>query len=305
MKKDIFLIFLLLQGICAEAQIRISGFSQSFSDGTASDVRTAREDPDGRLCAVLRIDTRVQGWTFDAGLSGITDTRYGNGVIWLYVPASARFLTVSHRDYGVLREWAFPLPLEPGRTYTMSLSYGRKKTPPAKPAATAISPSLPSSRVATLPLAVPPEKAFCQHFADAYVGAMCSLKGGQEFVLDGDTWVGLSYTWVGNRVGPYISVGSDLEGGWELIGGAAFRLTKPGTASLDWQLYGGVGIIDGSLGVDVGTRFGWRSSHRLSHWDFGFGCQLTCGSVMPTVSVGLYIWGIAAIVSLGVVAGCI
>ena len=298
--KRVILILLLFQSLGAWAQIRISGFTQSLSDGTASDVRTAREDPDGRLCAVLRIDTRIQGWTFDAGLSGITDIRYGDGVLWLYIPAAARFLTVAHKDYGALREWAFPVPLEPGRTYTMALTYEKEKRGIPRPATTTR-----AAPVTTPIRSAPGRKAFSQHFADCYVGATCTLNGGSAFGMNDDYWFGFSYTWVGNRVGPYISVGSDLEGSWELVGGAAFRLTDPGSAALDWQLYGGVGFIDRSLGFDAGMRFGWRSSHRLSHWDFGFGCQYFQGTIMPTVSVGLYIWGIPTVICLGIVAGAL
>ena len=306
--KKVVLIFLLLLGIDAAAQIRLSNFSQSFTDGAASDVRTAQEAPDGQLCAVLKLETKVSGWTFDAGLTGITDTRYEDGSIWIYIPASARFLTVAHKDYGTLREWPFPVALEPGRTYTAKLSYERQKESPKRPSA---SPSAMSFRPIGGKSSVPSvtfsrqvgEKAFCQHFMDFYVGAVCSPGNGEAYELDGDTWFGFNYTWVGERVGPYISVGSNFEGDWEVIGGAAYRLTNPDTASLDWQVYGGIGFTDGSLGFDVGTRFGWRSSYQLSHWDFGFGCQYFHRSIMPTVSVGLYIWGIPTVICLGVIAG--
>ena len=122
MKKAI-LILLLLQTVPVGAQIRISDFKQSHSDGAASDVRTALADPDGKLCALLKLETKQSGWTFDTGLAGIMDTKYEDGLIWLYVPASARKITVAHKDYGTLREWSFPISLEPGRTYTMKLSY--------------------------------------------------------------------------------------------------------------------------------------------------------------------------------------
>lgn len=314
MKKALIILTLLLLGFDAAAQIRLSNFSQSISDGTASDVRTAMEDPDGKLCAVLKLETRLSGWTFDTGLSGIIDTRYEDGAIWLYIPASARFLTVSHKDYGVLREWAFPIPLEPGRTYTAWLSFERQKTVPSRPSMTSTRTPMRTGRVSqpalmtSMPAARPlprREKTFSQHFADFYVGAACTLQEGVSFEPNDDTWFGFSYTWVGERVGPYISAGMDFKGSWELVGGAAFRLTNPWRDSLDWQLYGGVGFIDSSIGFDFGTRFAWRSSYQLSHWDFGFGCQYFNGNIMPNVSVGLYIWGIPTVICLGVIAGAI
>ena len=219
MKKAIIILTLLLLGFDAAAQISLSNFSQSISDGTGSDVRTAMEDPDGKLCAVLKLETRLSGWTFDTGLSGIIDTRYEDGAILLYIPASARFLTVSHKDYGVLREWAFPIPLEPGRTYTAWLSFERQKTAPTRASMTSSGTPMRTARLSqSAPLTSSPaaqlrpsrEKTFCQHFADFYVGAACTLQGGGAFEPNYDTWFGFSYTWVGNRVGPYISAGMDF-----------------------------------------------------------------------------------------------
>ena len=310
MKKSILILF-LLQGICAAAQVRISDFKLAIADGTASDVRTALQDPDGHLCAVLKLETRQSGWTFDAGLAGIMDTRYETGIIWLYVPTSARKLTVAHKEYGVLRDWSLPVSLEPGRTYTMKLSYERPRPAPAPKASVPQSAATPAPQrrsAALHPVRLPErvtarseERNFCNHFADFYTGLCCSKEYGGSYQLSEDYWFGLSYTWIGNRIGPYLSAGYSLDECFSVVGGAAFRLTNPQTASLDWQLYGGAGLIDGGFGFDVGTRFAWRSTSKLSHWDFGFGCQFFQGNIMPTVSVGLYIWGIPVAVGLGVV----
>ena len=310
MKKSILILF-LLQGICAAAQVRISDFKLAIADGTAYDVRTSLQDPDGRLCAVLKLETRQSGWTFDAGLAGIMDTRYETGIIWLYVPASARKLTVAHKEYGVLRDWSFPVSLEPGRTYTMKLSYERPHPAPAPKASVPQSATTPAPQrrsAALHPVRLPErvtsrseERNFCNHFADFYAGLCCTKEYGGGYQFNEDYWFGLSYTWIGNRIGPYLSAGYSMDECFSVVGGAAFRLTNPQTASLDWQLYGGAGLIDGGFGFDVGTRFAWRSTSRLSHWDFGFGCQFFQGNIMPTVSVGLYIWGIPVAVGLGVV----
>lgn len=315
MKKSLLILF-LLQSICTAAQVRISDFKLAVADGAASDVRTSLQDPDGRLCAVLKLETRQTGWTFDAGLAGIMDTRFETGVIWLYVPASARKLTVAHKEYGVLRDWSFPVSLEPGRTYTMKLSYERPRlapTPKTSVPRTTTTPTPQRKSVAPQTSLIPErpakvvlrseERNFCNHFADCYAGIICSRSYEGRYEFTDDYWFGFTYTWIGNRVGPYISGGFDFDGSYSVIGGAAFRLTNPQTASLDWQLYGGAGLIDGNFGFDVGTRFAWRSTSKLSHWDFGFGCQFFHGNIMPTVSVGLYIWGIPAVIGLGLVVG--
>ena len=308
MKKSI-LILLLLQSVSVAAQIRISDFKQSHSDG-AADVRTALADPDGRLCAVLRLETRQVGWTFDTGLAGILDTRYEDGLIWLYVPASARKITVAHKEYGALREWSFPVSLEPGRTYTMKLAYERpRQTTPATtyqltPHRVAPSYSSPSGSPNQGHIFEPSrdEKLFCNHFADFHMGVGCSKSNSDYYEMNDDYWFGFSYTWIGDRIGPYISLETNFDECGSFFGGVAYRITNPDTASLDWQVYGGIGLLEGMLGLDVGTRFAWRSSYKLSHWDFGFGCQFTHGMIMPTVSVGLYIWGIPTLIGLGLVA---
>lgn len=275
------------------AQIRISDFNQSFSDGAAADVRTSVADPDGRLCAALKLETKQTGWTFDAGLDGIMDTRHEDGVILLYVPASARKLTVAHRKYGVLRDWSFPVSLEPGRTYTMTLSY--EPPPQKRPAQRPLIVSAP-------PAPTKSPSSFCNHFFDFYAGFNRSRYSDDYYGFDDETWFGLSYTWIGNRVGPYMSLAVNTDACFSVMGGAAFRLTDPKTASMDWQLYGGAGLIDRSIGFDIGTRFAWRSSRSLSRWDFGFGCQFSKEAVTPTVSVGFSIWGIPVLVGIGLVA---
>lgn len=315
MKKAI-LILLLLQSISVAAQIRISEFKQSHMDGSAADVRTSLIDPDGKLCAVLKLETKQSGWTFDTGLAGIMDTRYEDGLIWLYVPASARKLTVAHKEYGALREWSFPVSLEPGRTYTMKLSYERplppaptritttkpKPAPNPKPAATYKPEPRRESDWSSLFSSDRGEKAFCNHFADFYMGFPFTKDYDNRYVMNEDYWYGLGYTWIGHRVGPYITVGTNFDDCFSVIGGAAYRITNPDTSSLDWQVYGGAGLMCGSFGVDFGTRFAWRSSYKLSHWDFGFGCQITKDMIMPTVNVGLYIWGIPTLICIGLVA---
>ena len=321
MKKTL-LILILLKCITVSAQIRISDFKQSFSDGAAADVRTSVVDPDGQLCSVLKLETKLTGWTFDAGLAGIIDTRYGDGIIWIYVPASARKLTVAHSEYGVLRDWSFPVSLEPGRTYTMKLSFERPRqtnqaqhTVKVSTQATPTRVSSAMTRRITPPVPVPvldnsipyssrdSERSFCNHFVDFFIGFNCSKYYDDYYEFDDEAWFGFSYTWIGNRVGPYMSLAFNSDECFSALGGVAFRLTDPRTATLDWHLYGGAGLINEGLGFEFGTRFAWCSTNRLSHLDFGFGCQFSQESIIPTVSVGLYIWGIPTVICLGLVLG--
>lgn len=303
-----FLILLaLLRVLSLPAQIRISDFALSTTDGTGQDVRTACFDPDGNPCALLKLGTDLSGWTFDAGIAGILDARYEKGAIWLFVPKSARSLSVSHPQYGVLRDWTFPESLEAGRTYTMKLDFqmpgktpeGRTVRKVQRPAPGTVLPS--GQRPGTEPVIVArslPRTSFCEHFIDLYAG--CALMQGETGFETTDQYrFGISYTWIGHRVGPYVSAATDFDGAFSILTGAAFRLTDPRTSSLDWQLYAGTGLIDGKAGLDAGLRFAWRSSSSVSKADIGVGCQFYSDTIIPTVSVGLYIWGIPVVLGIG------
>ena len=60
----------------AAQEIRITGFSPSGPTAVSGDA-PVRLDADGRPCALLRMETSRDGWTFDAGLCGIVDVARG------------------------------------------------------------------------------------------------------------------------------------------------------------------------------------------------------------------------------------
>ena len=276
-----FTIALLLALPCLSSgaqEIRITGFSTSKA--TASGNEPARLDADGRPCALLRMETSRDGWTFDAGLSGIMDVARGDGEILVWVPADARRITVSHPRLGVLRDWAFPVTLEPGCTYDMTLGQVRPKSVPV--------PVSPAPSPAPAPL-----RTYCSHFIDAYAG-QCIEDGEAD-----ELFVGLRYTYLGGRVGPYAAIAFGLDESCTVFGGAAFRPGR-GRGAVDLQLYGGAGLVYGcAAGGEVGIRIGWESDRSVSRWDFGAGCQFWSGCVTPTFEVGLCIWGIPVTVAVG------
>ena len=66
------------------------------------------------------------------------------------------------------------------------------------------------------------------------------------------------------------------------------------------------GLIDGRhVGAEAGFRFGWKGSRRLSGLDFGVGCQVFRDGFVPTVEVGLYIWGVPVLCGLCLVMGAL
>lgn len=285
--KRTLIILALLQSLTLTAQIRITDFKVAASDNP----RTFCTDPDGELCAALKLETKLSGWTFDAGLPGIIDTRYEEDAIWLYVPKSLRKLTVAHKEYGVLRDWPIPVSLAAGHTYSMTLTREVSKPVPVRQTA---------QRTNTINRA-----SFSNHFLDmtAAIVVERAMEGGFE---PSDYYrLGLSYTWLGKRVGPYISGSTNFDGDWAVAAGAAFRLTNSETSAMDWQLYAGPALSATGFGAEIGTRFAWRTKGRVSLWDFGIGCQFYRDQIVPSVSVGLCIWGIPVALGICLAAGCI
>ena len=75
------------------------------------------------------------------------------------------------------------------------------------------------------------------------------------------------------------------------------------SSSTDWQLYAGLGYDGGSFGVDIGTKFGWKSDNVLSFKDFSLGCQYWGGgTIAPYVGLGAGITGYTALCVLGLIA---
>lgn len=292
--RNFLTILALLFSVAAGAQsIRISNFKATIADATAPD---AVQDADGALCTILRMETEETGWTFEAGMAGITDVMYGKDVIYVYVPAGARILSVAHPNAAPLRNWNIPQRLEPGRTYSMKLEIFVPQPAPVEKPKRVISKPKP------MPKPVPSpafsnrvyEKDFCWHFADAYLGFVNDREGYTD-----ECFVGLRYTYLQHRLGSYISAAISTDEVSAFFAGAAYRFTRPESSDLDFQAYGGVGLVYGGLlAGEAGIRFGWKSNHKLSGLDFGVGCQFWKGTITPTVEVGLYIWGIPVVCGL-------
>ena len=160
---------------------------------------------------------------------------------------------------------------------------------------------VPKPKPATVYTRKMDEKGFCQHFTDAYLGFVNDREGYTE-----ECFAGIRYTYLQNRIGPYISAAISTDEMSAFFAGAAYRFTRPESSDLDFQAYGGIGLAYGNqLAGEAGIRFGWKSSHKLSGLDFGVGCQFWKGAITPTVEVGLYIWGIPVVCAVGIVLGAL
>lgn len=104
--------------------LKVTGFRELTHDLTANTFGTAKEDQNGRVCALIKVVTPTQGFTFEAGSLGIEAVEPKVGETWVYVPERSQKITIKHNRFGALRDYYYPLPINSGRTYEMLLDVG-------------------------------------------------------------------------------------------------------------------------------------------------------------------------------------
>lgn len=130
--KKLLLLFTVLLGICTiqvNAQnIAVQSFELSSTDLTANTPGTMVKDQNGNLCALIKMETTHDGFTFDVGMLAVSEVKRVGGELWIYVPYGIRKMTISHPQFGVLRDYSLPCAIEKGRTYVMKVTAGTVKT---------------------------------------------------------------------------------------------------------------------------------------------------------------------------------
>ncbi len=123
------IVILLLSLFCGYAQeMSVQSFVLAETDLTANTPGTMKHDQNGNVCALIKVETTQDGFTFDVGSLGVSDVKRVGGEIWVYVPFGVRRITVSHQQLGVIRDYQFPCAIEKGRTYIMKLTAGTIRT---------------------------------------------------------------------------------------------------------------------------------------------------------------------------------
>ena len=141
MKRTILIFFFLSVAFLGAAQSKkakdfyVSSFKALSMDLDARTVRPAI-DQNGKKAALLKLVTTLDGFDFDVGMMGVVDVLKEVGEIWVYVPEKVQRITIRHPQFGVIRDWTFPLPIESGEVYEMILNTPEPDV--AKPAQTII-----------------------------------------------------------------------------------------------------------------------------------------------------------------------
>jgi len=94
------------------------------------DARVAhpQHDQNGDVAALIKIVTTETGFYWEGGMLGIVHSERKPGEYWVYVPRGAQRITIKHDDLGVLRNYAYPEPIEAATVYEMRLVTGRVET---------------------------------------------------------------------------------------------------------------------------------------------------------------------------------
>lgn len=119
MKRILWAIVLMTCTFAVRAQqFRVRGFRQLDNDISAyiSPVRDLNDE----ACALVKIVGGSREFAFSTPL-GIVKRKNDVGEVWLYLPRGSRLITLKHPQWGVLRDYQFPRPLESRITYELSL----------------------------------------------------------------------------------------------------------------------------------------------------------------------------------------
>ena len=129
MKKKFTLLFytLLIGGALTAQQIGVESFRMLENDMDAR-VHHPKKDQNGEVAALIKIVTTETGFTFDGGSLGIVATDQKVAEIWVYVPRGAQRITIQHPKLGVLRDYAYPVAIQPATVYEMRMVTGRVET---------------------------------------------------------------------------------------------------------------------------------------------------------------------------------
>ncbi len=126
MKRLLTTALILVATLCPllAQDLKVIDFRHLENDLTANRHGTQMIDQNGETAALIKIQTPERGFVFDGGSLGVVDAVEHTGEIWLYVPRRSQKLTIQHKDYGVLRDYYYPVPIEGGHTYEMLLDIG-------------------------------------------------------------------------------------------------------------------------------------------------------------------------------------
>ena len=111
----------------------MSDFYLATHDMTARNTETQVIEPlNGERCALIKVQTKERGFTFDFGASVSPPVRVieqkNPGETWIYAPPGVKYINIYHPRFANLRDHFMGAGLESGCTYVMALTSGTVQT---------------------------------------------------------------------------------------------------------------------------------------------------------------------------------
>ena len=128
MRKLLTILLLSISSIALAQEMSVKSFYLAENDLTANTPGTMVYDQNGNVCALIKVESTLDGFSFDVGTLGVSEVKRVGGEIWVYVPYGIRRITLSHPQLGVIRDYQIPCPIERGRTYILTLVSGTVRT---------------------------------------------------------------------------------------------------------------------------------------------------------------------------------
>ena len=129
MKRILFLALLLSGGswMISAQNIAVKSFKTLTNDLDAR-VNFPKKDQNGDLCAIIKVVTSENGFSWDGGQSGIWAAEKKTGEYWLYIPQGSKRLTIKHEQLGTLSDYLYPESIVKATVYELVLSTGKVVT---------------------------------------------------------------------------------------------------------------------------------------------------------------------------------
>lgn len=111
---------LLSKDLNLRNNISILGFKCLSNDITAR-VKEPIKDQNGELCAIIKVVTKDKHIFFESDALGIRERKDQPGEIWLYVPHGAKWITIKHERFGIIRNYFYGESIEKAMVYELQL----------------------------------------------------------------------------------------------------------------------------------------------------------------------------------------
>ncbi len=121
------LLLLICSTLFAQPKISVKSFERKENDLTAR-TYAPKKDQNGDVCAIIKVVTTQTGFTWDSDGLGIVAAEPKTGEYWIYVPYGAKRITIQHPQLGILRDYAYPLPIERATVYILELTTAKVTT---------------------------------------------------------------------------------------------------------------------------------------------------------------------------------